>query len=111
MVRMWSSQGAQQDRGERAHQRHDQFVRRRRAEQAGEELAEEGEARDADGERQQPEQRCPARSATADRWSSATVSDRNAQIALLRSVAILGVLVGIAQTRYFQPLLSYIERR
>ena len=48
--------GAQQDGGERAHQRHDQFGGRRAAEQPGEELAEEGEARDADGERQQAEQ-------------------------------------------------------
>ena len=54
---------------------------------------------------------CPARSATRrplvmrhSLRSKCTNPSRD-------SVAILGVLVGIAQTRYFQPLLSYIERR
>ena len=47
--------GAQQDGGERGDQRDDQFAGGCRAEQAGEELAEEGEARDADGEREQAE--------------------------------------------------------
>ena len=56
IVRTWSSHGAQHDRGKRCDQRHDQLGRGGAAEQPGEELAEEGEARDADAQRQQAEQ-------------------------------------------------------
>ena len=103
--------GAQQDRGERGHQRHHQFGRRRRAEQPGEELAEEGEARDADGQRQQAEQDAqrdpPAQPACHPPKPQIEMHNRPS----CDTVAILGVLASIAQTRDFQPLLSYIERR
>ena len=55
MVRRWSSQARSRMATSGRGQRQDQLGRRRAAEQPGEELAEKGEARDAETERQQPE--------------------------------------------------------
>ena len=111
--------GAQHGRARRAagcaaqcaDQRHDQFGGRCAAEQPGEELAEEDEARDADGQRQQAEQ---------DRQRDAPAQSRVMRHSLRSKCtarppwfagASWASRVVLRKRDVFQPLLSYIARR
>ena len=102
--------GAKQDGGEYAEQRYDQFGGRCRAEQPGKELAKEDEARDADGEGEQAEQD-PEDDAPPQSLRHSPQSQIEMHVGLLECGRILSVPGGVAQTRDFQPLLSYIVQR
>ena len=72
--------GPQQDRGERAHQRHHQFGASAPRGTGGRGTGRGRRSAQCRWRAPAGQAGCPARSATADRWSSATVSGRSAQI-------------------------------
>ena len=93
-----------------ASERHHQFGGWRRTEQPGEELAEEDEARNADSQRQEAEQDAEG-DAPAQPACHAPKPQIEMHTCLPRYLRILGIVASVAQTRDFQPLLRYIQRR